>query len=260
MGCLDRETRNFALMSTINLSDLITADGKLAIVAEVLETLFDEAPDIAFFVKDREGRYCAVNDSLVERNGLQHKIQLKGKRPGDVCPGRFGRIPEQQDKTVLRSGREIKNHLELHWQRPHQICWCLTTKLPLRNSAGEIIGLIGFSRDLRAPVSLDEIPERMALALDHFENSCDETVLPSQLARRSGLSPSRFGRLVKRIYGLTPSQLITRTRITAGTRLLRETKKSIADIALECGFCDHSAFTRAFRSTTGLSPTEYRNQ
>ncbi len=247
-------------MGTIELSDLFTKEGTLAIDVDILEALFDEAPDIAFFVKDREGRYCVVNNSLVERNGLQHKSQLKGKRPGDVCPGQLGRIPEKQDKSVLQAGREIKNHLELHWRRPQQACWCLTTKLSLKNSDGEIIGLIGFSRDLRSQVSTDKIPERMALTLERFENNCDETVLPSELARRSGLSASRFGRLVKRIYGLTPSQLITRIRITRGTRLLRETKKSVADIALQCGFCDHSAFTRAFRSTTGLSPTEYRNQ
>ena len=91
--CLDLETRNIGIMSTINLPDLLTADGSLAVAAEVLEILFDEAQDIAFFVKDREGRYCVVNQSLVERNGLQHKSQLKGKRPSDVCSGKLGRIP-----------------------------------------------------------------------------------------------------------------------------------------------------------------------
>ena len=112
-----------------------------------------------------------MNKSLVERNGLKYKKQLIGKRPIDVCPGQLGRVPTEQDDAVLRSGKAIKNHLELHWQRPHQPCWCLTTKLPLKNAEGEVIGLIGFSRDLRAPVSADEIPEKMAQALDHFENN-----------------------------------------------------------------------------------------
>jgi AraC-like DNA-binding protein len=53
-------------------------------------------------------------------------------------------------------------------------------------------------------------------------------------------------------------QLITKTRITAGSRLLRETDSSIAEIALNCGFADHSAFTRAFRAVTGHSPSQYR--
>jgi AraC-like DNA-binding protein len=55
-------------------------------------------------------------------------------------------------------------------------------------------------------------------------------------------------------------QLITKTRITVGCRLLRESDASVAQIALNCGFADHSAFTRAFRAVTGMSPTEYRRQ
>ena len=55
-------------------------------------------------------------------------------------------------------------------------------------------------------------------------------------------------------------QLITKTRISVGSRLLCETDDSIARIALECGFADHSAFTRAFRAVTGESPTEHRRR
>jgi transcriptional regulator GlxA family with amidase domain len=53
-------------------------------------------------------------------------------------------------------------------------------------------------------------------------------------------------------------QLITKTRITAGARLLRETDASVAAIAIDCGFADHSAFTRAFRAVTSFAPSEYR--
>jgi AraC-like DNA-binding protein len=72
------------------------------------------------------------------------------------------------------------------------------------------------------------------------------------------MSAARFARAIKRIHGISPMQLITKTRITAGSRLLRETDSSIAEIALNCGFADHSAFTRAFRAVTGHSPSQYR--
>ena len=67
-----------------------------------------------------------------------------------------------------------------------------------------------------------------------------------------------FARVIKLIHGISPMQLITKTRITVGCRLLRETDASIAQIALDCGFADHSAFTRAFRAVTSYSPSEYR--
>lgn len=224
----------------------------------VLELLFDPVPDMTFFIKDTAGRYVAVNASLVERHGLQHKSQVLGKRPSDICPGDFGRIPSQQDATVLRSGRPLLDHLELHWYAPHQPGWCLTTKLPMRDATGVIVGLIGISRDVRAPIERSEIPVEVADALDHFERHLAEPVTPSTLARRAGLSPPQFARLMKRLFGLTPSQFIAKTRIAVASCLLRETTQSVSDIALACGFYDHSAFTRAFRKVANVTPTQFR--
>ena len=75
-----------------------------------------------------------------------------------------------------------------------------------------------------------------------------EPVTPSTLAHRAGLSPPQFARLMKRLFGLTPSQFIAKTRIAVASCLLRETTQSVSDIALACGFYDHSAFTRACSS------------
>ncbi len=225
----------------------------------VLENLFDQVPEVAFFVKDTVGRYTAVNASLVARHGLREKSQVIGKRPKDICPGDFGGIPSQQDAAVLRTGRPMLDHLELHWYAPHKPGWCLTTKLPIRNAAGTIVGLIGISRDVRAPIETREIPVKVAEALNHFETHLADVITPTGLARRAGLAPHRFARMMKRFFGLTPSQFIAKARITAASRLLRDTDESVASIALACGFYDHSAFTRAFRKVTGTTPSQLRS-
>jgi AraC-like DNA-binding protein len=229
-----------------------------AVEASLLELLFDQAPDIAFFIKDASGRYTAVNQSLVERHGLRTKSQVIGKRPSDICPGDFGRIPAAQDAAVLRTGQPILDHLELHWYAPHKPGWCLTTKLPILGPDGTRIGLLGISRDLRSPVAAHEIPVEFAVALEELEQNPSDPVTPSGLARRAKLAPHRFARLMKRFFGLTPRQFIAKTRIAAASRLLRETDQSVADIALACGFYDHSAFTRAFRAVTGVTPSQFR--
>ncbi len=234
--------------------------GKLSIDAPLLEHLFDQAADIVFFIKDDRGRYLIVNNTLVERNGLKSKQQLIGRLPSDVFPGVFGTRPTEQDVAVLRSGRSIINHLELHWNKTHKPCWCLTTKLPLRDGKGLVTGIIGFSRDLRAPLPLDEIPAAMTGALDYLDRHCAEPISPANLAKRSGLSGPRFARMVKRIFDLTPTQLIVKVRLATATRLLRETELSIGQIAIECGFYDHSAFTQTFRKATGMTPGEARRQ
>lgn len=226
----------------------------------LLERLFDRSPDMAFFVKDAAGRYVAVNESLVARHGLKSKSQVIGKCPRDICPGDFGRIPTEQDERVLRTGRPLVDYLEMQWHRPNDPVWCLTTKLPILDAGGAVVGLIGFSRDIRAQVPPHEIPKDFAGALAEFELSLSPEVTPAWLARRSKLSPQRLARLTKRLFGLTPNQFITKSRIAAASRMLREPAPSVADIAHACGFSDHSAFTRAFRCATGMTPSVFRSQ
>jgi PAS domain S-box-containing protein len=231
-----------------------------AINVTLLQTLFDLAPDVAFFIKDAQGQYITVNDSLLMRHGLKRKSDAIGKCPRDICSGDFGRIPSEQDARVLRTGKPLIDHMEMQWYRPHDPVWCLTTKLPIRGADGKVIGLIGFSRDVRAPVERHEIPADFGAALAEFEQDLSEDVTSAWFAQRSKLSPQRLARLTKRLFGLTPTQFITKTRIATASRLLRETNKSIAEIAQASGFYDHSAFTRAFRSATGVTPSSYRNQ
>ena len=230
----------------------------LAVEPQVLAELFDHAPDMAFFVKDAAGRYVAVNESLVKRHGLRHKAQVIGRRPCEFCAGDFGRIPSEQDAEVLRTGRPLLDHLEQQWYVPRKPVWCLTTKLPLLDAKGNVIGLIGFSRDVRAPVNPRDIPPDLAGALESFEKNLAEPISPSGLARRAKLAPAKFARLIRRFFDLTPSQFITRTRLEVASRLLRESNRPVADIAQECGFYDHSAFSRAFRAAMGVTPGDFR--
>ena len=224
----------------------------------IIERLFDHVPDTAFFIKDAQGRYLAVNQSLVERVGCRDKDELVGRHVREVFPRELGQLYAEQDQKVLRTGRPIIDHLELHWYAHRRPGWCLTTKLPMRNQAGAIVGVVGISRDLRAPGDREVIPASVASTMEYLETHCDEQMSPSSLARRAGLPPVRFARLIKRIFRLTPNQLIMQTRIAAAARLLTETDRSVSDIAYECGFYDHSAMTRAFRSATRLTPTQFR--
>lgn len=225
-----------------------------------LAELFEHLPDAAFFVKDRIGRYLVVNQSLVERVGYRHKRDVLGRHVREIFPAEFAERFAAQDTAVVRTGRPIRDRLELHWYSRRRRGWCLTTKLPLRDAAGTIIGVIGISRDLRAPGDRTLIPAGLADTLEHLEANFGEPLSPSTLAERAGLTPVRFARLIKRIFSLTPSQLITQTRLAGASRLLEDTNKPVAEVALASGFYDHSAFTRAFRSATGLTPTEFRRQ
>lgn len=222
--------------------------------------LFDRVPDAVFFAKDRQGRYLTVSQSLVERCGGRVIEEVIGRRVSDFFPAELAARYEAQDRLVMATGRPLVERLELGWYPMRCAGWCLVNKQPLRDSEGEIIGLIGFTRDLHAPVESGLIPAALADALDFLENHYAEPISPNDLASRAGLSATRLNQIVKRIFGHTPRQLITQVRLAAASRLLLETALPLGVIALDCGFYDHSAFTTAFRCATGLTPKQYRER
>jgi AraC family transcriptional regulator len=81
-----------------------------------------------------------------------------------------------------------------------------------------------------------------------------------RLAAQAGLSKFHFQRLFKSAVGVAPSRYHINLRMNLARRLLRETKKSIVDIALEVGYANSSHFAQLFRRETGLSPSDYRRQ
>jgi PAS domain S-box-containing protein len=238
------------------LAELVISGIDLAL----LEQLFDLVPEVAFFVKDSHGRYLSVNQSLVTRHGLKKKTEAIGKTPHEICAGEFGRVPTEQDRAVLTTGRPLIDHMEFQWHSPHEPVWCLTTKLPIRDAAGDIVGIIGFSRDVRVMIGPGEVPRGFASALEELETRLPPEANPAWLARRAKLTPQRLARLTRRVFDLTPGQLITKTRMMAASRLLVDTSMTVAEIAHASGFYDHSAFSRAFRSATGFTPSEFRMQ
>jgi AraC family transcriptional regulator len=81
-----------------------------------------------------------------------------------------------------------------------------------------------------------------------------------RLAEQAGLSRFHFERLFKATTGVSPSRYHINLRLEEARRLLRETKMSVIDVALEVGYTDPSHFARLFRREIGLSPSEYRRQ
>jgi PAS domain S-box-containing protein len=224
----------------------------------LLEKLFDELPDVVFFVKDLEGRYSSVNSTLLKRCGFSRRDKLLGLTAEEVYPKPLGAVYIAQDRLVLQKGIEIRDKLELHLYPSNRQGWCLTFKTPIRDGSGNITGLVGISRDLHRPDEHDADYRRLARAIDDLQQRYAETVRLEALARSVGLSLDRFERLVKRVFYLTPRELLIKTRIEAASKLLVEGDQSVSDIAYACGYCDHSAFTRQFKATVGVAPAVFR--
>jgi AraC-like DNA-binding protein len=222
------------------------------------ELLFDCLPDVVFFIKNERCEYVVVNQTLVERCGRRTKSELIGRRADEVFPTPLGESYRAQDESVLSSGTAILRQLELHFYATGGRGWCLTNKLPLRGRDGQKIGLVGISKDLQAANERGEDYSAIAKVVRHIQTNYGEPLRVKELAARARLSSYRFEQRIRKLFQITTGQLIQKTRMEAAMHRLQETNDSIVTIALDCGYSDQSAFTRQFRQTAGLSPSEYR--
>src|SRR6185437_1750170 len=135
--------------------------------------------------------------------------------------------------------------------------WCLTFKRPLRVRS-EIVGVIGISRDLGLPDARHPTYERLRLVLDHMQTHYSEAMRVGALADMASLSVAQLERHFRRVFQLTPQQVLTKLRIDRAMHLLRD-DDSVAAVGMACGFVDQSAFSRQFKATVGMTPRDYRS-
>lgn len=86
----------------------------------------------------------------------------------------------------------------------------------------------------------------------------DDALTLSALARRLGYSEFYVSRRFREISGMSFRDYLRRRRLAFALKEIRDTDRGLLDIALDHGFSSHQAFTRAFRETYGLTPSEYR--
>jgi AraC-like DNA-binding protein len=97
-----------------------------------------------------------------------------------------------------------------------------------------------------------------ALALLHDKPAAEWTV--EDLSRQVGLSRSAFHERFVELIGQPPMQYLTQWRMQAASRLLRDTRASVASIALDVGYDSEAAFARAFKRAVGTPPAAWRRQ
>ena len=94
---------------------------------------------------------------------------------------------------------------------------------------------------------------------DYVHAHVSESISIDSLAELAELSAFHFSRVFKQATGITPLQFVTRERMLQAQQLIRETSRSLIEIALEVGYTSPSHFAQVFRRTVGMAPTEFRN-
>jgi PAS domain S-box-containing protein len=134
----------------------------LAHERELLRALLDNMPDAIYF-KDRESRFVRVGKALAQRFGLDHSSEVEGKTDFDFFAREHAQGAYDDEQEIVRTGRPMIGKPEKETWRAGKDTWVLSTKMPLRNQTGEIIGTFGISKDI---TQLKEAEQELAKARD----------------------------------------------------------------------------------------------
>ncbi|MBN1963400.1 MAG: PAS domain S-box protein, partial [Anaerolineae bacterium] len=123
------------------------AEKALAEERALLRTLLDTLPDF-IYVKDREARFILGNSATLEPQGMKATEELYGKTDFDFFPEEYAAAYYADDRHVIDTGQPLLNQEERGIDAEGNPVWLLTSKVPLRDSAGEVIGLVGVGRNI----------------------------------------------------------------------------------------------------------------
>jgi sigma-B regulation protein RsbU (phosphoserine phosphatase) len=130
-----------------DVSDRSRMENALARERFLLKTLMDSLPDRMYF-KDRKSRFIAVNRAMAALFGLEDPEDLLGKTDADLFTPEHAQAALRDELEILRTGQPLVNIEEKEtWPDRHET-WVSTSKLPLRDPNGDIIGTFGLSRDI----------------------------------------------------------------------------------------------------------------
>jgi AraC-like DNA-binding protein len=226
-----------------------------AIPLEAVQLLMEQLPDSPFFIKDRSLRYVVVNSAMARLCGARSVAAMRGRRAADFFDGPRARHYEALDRRVLASRRPVTHKLESMDSRDIDATWLMYSRTPIID-AGEAVGVAAVSRELRPSERVRRTYERVAGTMDHVRAGFDRPLGLAAIARTHGVSVSQLERDFVRVLELTPREVHTMARIERALELLA-VGLPVARVAQECGFADHSAFTRLFRRVVGRTPLEY---
>ncbi len=176
---LDNDQADYLVCVATEITERKHAEDALATERNLLRTLMDHLPDY-IYIKNNQGQFVTVNNAHLRLLGA-HALEtvtldaVIGKTDFDFFPAARAASFALDETRVLESGEPMVNQIELLSSDVNPSLWGLTTKLPLHDSQGVLVGLIGISRDITGLKTVEselrqakEVAEAATLAKSEF--------------------------------------------------------------------------------------------
>ena len=121
----------------------------------LLHALLDNVPDSIYF-KDEASRFIRVNRGLAAKFGVEDPAEILGKSDFDLFTEEHARPAREDEKRVMRTEEPILGKIEKETFEDGTVTYCSTTKLPLRDHDGRVIGTFGVTRDITDLIKVED--------------------------------------------------------------------------------------------------------
>ena len=127
--------------------EIETASVELQKEQALLDALLSNVPECIYF-KDKQSKFIRFSKSMLELFGLEKPEDLLGKSDFDFFSDEHARPAYEGEQEIIETGKAIIDLEEKEVMEDGRVSWVNTTKMPLRNSQGEIIGTFGISKNI----------------------------------------------------------------------------------------------------------------
>ncbi|MDD4645283.1 MAG: PAS domain-containing sensor histidine kinase [Bacteroidales bacterium] len=145
--CLDNLTTG-RVWSFTDITKASHLDNELWTRKKLLSAILENIPDQVYY-KDRNSRFILCNMPVALNCGANTTEEMIGKSDFDFFPLNLAEQYYQDEQLIMESGQPLINHEELSRNKKNEAArWNHTTKMPVRDAAGQVIGLVGINRDI----------------------------------------------------------------------------------------------------------------
>ncbi len=135
------------VLTLIDINGLKAAEDAVFRERYLLNGLMDSVPDLLYF-KDADNRFVRVNRAMAGRLGLDDPAQAVGKLSRDIEIGASAQAVDALDRLSLRGERQPYRLEEHARENGETSSWFMTTRQPLRDGAGKVVGMLCVARDV----------------------------------------------------------------------------------------------------------------